>query len=587
MAGARINLVRVDNLETTEGLDVESGSTVYDQADEVELVTPGGDPAVMPIAPRWIDQDIRYQYTNGGVGISAKRRRHQITLNVDYLGNETRGRLEQWAHDRALIYFNPGFGRYTDLAYRPLMGAGATYPDGTTTPLLDLTERWTLVSAGDTTENHVWDPWLRVMREFSGTNPRRVIATPGGAGQACEYTSINRHRPGYPASATEGNGTGDAGWTKADTTGEITFTHVPDAFGHDDMPDALQVQTDYATSSFRSINCNGQWDSGDGEYNGYTFAGAGLATVSIWVKGRFSYAAGMTFQQDGGSSSSVAFDEDCSEWRKYSLSVNSADWSAGLPELSIHLHAGADGDSDDFLIGPCVVRQATGINEGTSPEWAPFGTTVDTSSMSVSNYTFPTAGAVFCSFWWPEEAILNVQGLLTVGSVGRLEITSGGDGLRWYRTASNALSGTITPAPGQICTAAVVWASDGDMRLYFNGAIVDTADDSERECDIAAASGTLHLGYIGGCGAYPLLPLAFRVDRREWSAAEMAQIDASLRDPVCNLLSVQARGRKYRIVQLPSTPRVQQGGAQWIGQLVLEEHEYDSNLADLTTAEVF
>ena len=598
MAGARINLVRVDNLETTEGLDVESGSTLYDQADEVELVTPDGEVAVMPSAPTWINQDIKYQYTNGGLGISPKRRRHQIALNVDYLGDETRGRLEQWVHDRALVYFNPGFGRYTDLAYRPLEGDGTTYADRSTT-LYDLTGRWALSSLGDETHNYAWDSWLRVMREFGAhTNQRRVTPTPGGAGQVCEYSSVNKvnlHRPGYPLSALEGSDDGtlteDSGWTRADTTGEITFSYVADGFGHDNMPGALRVVTEYATSSFRSINCNGQWDDGDDEWNGLAeWTGEGLATMSIWVKGRFSSNAGMTFEQDGGDSSSLIFNEDCSEWRKYSLSVYSSDWTTGLPELSLHMHAGTDGDSDDFLVGPCVVHYVTGANSNTAPEWAPFNTAVTGSRMQVASYTYPVTGSMSCSFWWPTDTDVDMYGsglIAHSSAAGKMRISSSGTTLTWSRTSGSVLSGTITPAPGQVCTAIAVWGNDGDMRLFFNGELIDTAGSAERESDIGAASGTLYLGYSDGYGSHPFLPLAFRIDRRAWTTTEIAQLDMSLRDPVCNLLSVQARGRKYRIVQLPSTPRNQQGGTAWTGQLVLEEYEYDSNLADITTAETY
>ncbi|RKZ11818.1 hypothetical protein DRQ53_15565 [bacterium] len=584
--GARINLVRVDNLETTEGLDVESGATLYNQSDEVELVTPGGEVAVMPLAPKWIDQDVKYQYTNGGIGISGKRRRHQIALNVDYLGDEARGRLEQWVHDRALIYFNPGFGRYTDFAYRPLVGAGTTYADGTTTAY-DLTGRYALTSEGTAEDNYYWDPWLRVMREWTATNSRRVVATPGGAGQSITRAVTNRHRPAYPMSLDPGNAVDGSGWTKGDATGEITFSYEADAFGHDDMPGALRVVTDYAVGTFRSINCSSQWDSGH-----YTFTGGGLASVSIWVKGRFSASAGIRFSQDGGDSAAQLFNEDCSEWRKYSLSVYSADWTTGLPELAIHLHAGVDGDSDNFLIGPCVVNYEAGITPHTSPEYGVYGTELGISRVYSTSRAAPTSGMQICSFWWPEDVDLYHCGLMQIGGDGgTMHIVTGGTVLRWYRTDAEYLSGEITPATGQICTVAAVWTSDGDMRIYFNGELIDFTSPSpiagERECTIGESAGAAVVGYAGGYYAHPLLPLTCRIDRRAWTGAEMAQLDLSLRDPVCNLLSVQARGRKYRIVQLPSTPRNQQGGTAWTGQLVLEEHEYDSNLADLTTAEVY
>jgi len=242
MSGARLNLVRVDDLETTESLDVESGSTVYQQHDEVELVTPGGEAAAMVAGVQFQDNDVRYEYAGGGVGIAAKRRRHIIQLAVDYIGDATRRKLQQWSHDRALVRYCPGFGRYTDLAYRPLRGGGTTLADGLTT-LTDLTGRYNLSTVGDATNNYWWDSEARVMREFTGTSPRRVVATPAGAGQVCEPAKTNLFSPGYPMSATAGQGASNSGWSLTGTdSADITVSHVTGGFGHDDIPHALRVQ---------------------------------------------------------------------------------------------------------------------------------------------------------------------------------------------------------------------------------------------------------------------------------------------------------------------------------------------------------
>ena len=594
MSGARLNLVRVDDLITTEGID-ETGGYLSFQSDEVELVTPDGEPAAMPLPPVWLDRDIRYQYSNGGAGLSPRRKRHQIALNIDYLGNDMRARLEEWMHDRALVHFNPGFGRNTRIAYRPLTGVGTTYPDGTTT-LLDLTGRYALESHGDSTENYLWDHGRQITREFTGTDPRRVMATPGGAGQAMEggSTNGNRHRPGYPMSALEGNGTGDSGWTKGDTTGEISFTHKASFFPHDDMPDALRVHTTFATSSFRSINCNPQWDSGDGEHH-YTFAGSGRASMSIWVKGRLGNYATLHFKQDGGASETIALtDYDCSEWRKFSASVYSSDWSTGLPELEILLHADASGDTVDFLIGPTMVTQLSGSNLSDSPEWGPYNTARGASYMATvaSTFHFPYAGSAMCTFWWPKEVNpTGWQGLMMLNSsnLGAMYIYNSGTTLRWDCNSADPVTGTITASPGQICTVIAVWGNPAasDIKLYFNGELVGAGTAVERDSDMTLDVEQLLLGRASGYGVHPFIPLSWRIDERAWTPAEAAQISASHRDPVANLLSVQARGRQYRIMKLPSTARNQQGGAQWTGQLVLEEFEYDSNLADLTTAETY
>jgi hypothetical protein len=276
MAGARLNLVRVDDLETTEGLDAQSGQDVYTQADEIELVDPNNNPCAMIAGSGFINQDIVYQYLNGGIGISPRRARHQVTISCDYLGDEVRQRLESWMHDRALVWFNPGFGRYTDIAYRPLVGTAALYEDSSTQ--YDMTGRYTVTTNGDGTTNYVWDAWRRVMLgDYTGTAPRRLIATPGGAGQVCERSRNNRHSPGYPMSATEGHGSGDCGWQRGGTEfADITLSHVTDAFGHDDMPDALRVVTTNASSRERYLYASDQWNAIDPEYTDaqeYDFTG--------------------------------------------------------------------------------------------------------------------------------------------------------------------------------------------------------------------------------------------------------------------------------------------------------------------------
>ena len=596
--GARLNLVRVDDLETSEGLDAESGQDVYTQADEIELVNPNGEPAAMMGAPSFVNNDIGYQYINGGVGISPRRRRHQIQLTVDYLGDEARQRLEQWAHDRALVWFNPGFGRYTDLAFRAIPGSAALFADGSTA-LTDLTGRYSVTTNGDNATNYVWDAWRRVMLgDYTGTAPRRLIATPGGAGQICERSRQNRHSPAYPASATEGHGSGDAGWEKYGTnSADLTFAHVTDAFGHDDMPDALRVTTTNAASRNRQLVASNQWNAIDPEYMPWSggqasFSGSGRANVSIWFKGRFNDGATVEFGQGGGNSDSVDLSVlDLSEWTKVCLSVYSADWgSGGSPYLLIDLDTSTDADNADFMIGPCVVEQISGSATQQEPEYGVFDTTVSASYNEVTSYTLPTSGAMFASFWVPASGNLDTHYLIgSSGTFGNLGL-SGGSTIRFYRTASDYLeSASISSSInyGAINTVAATWGSGGDMRLYFNGALVDTAAADERDNDLSSTSGTLYLGQGAGYGCHPLIPLTWRIDRRVYTTAEMAQIHQSLADPVAAWVSVQARGRKYRIVQIPSTPRNQQGGTQWTGTLALEEHEYDSNLRDITTEETY
>jgi hypothetical protein len=592
MSGARFNLVRVDTLEATEGVDQDAASTVYDRRDEVELVTPLGEPASMADAPSWIDQDIRYDYIDGSVGSSARRSRHVISLAVDYLGNATRAKLERWQRDRALVQFNPGYGRETELAYRPLPGAGLTYVDGTTS-LYDLTGRNWLGVAGDSTNTMVWDDDEAIMRgPFTGSLPRRVVPTKYGAVQVFERAKVNRHRPGYPASATPGHGASDAGWTKGGTAaGDINFALVNSGnymFGHSDCPDSLRVTTTFANYRTRVVSASSQWDSGSGEYH-YGFTGSGTAAMSIWLRGRFSAAAYIEFGQSGGDIDSVNLGGlDLSQWTRFSLSAYSADWTSAPPLLRIWISSGETADSDDFYIGPLVVCQDSGQVAQKSPEWAPYNASVVSGSVVETGFQMPLSGSMVSAFYLPVGADHSATSLIGyTDASGSLGFDTSGNAY-FTPSSSDALGGSVSLREGEINTLAATWSSGGSFALYCNGSLIDTTSTGGRECDIGSTSASVYFGR-NASGSYSSWPLGFmsgRIDSRVFTPAEMAQIDASLRDPAANLISVQARGRKYRIVQIPSTPRNQPGGAQWIGNLVLEEWEYDSNLADITTAEV-
>jgi hypothetical protein len=326
MSDALLNLVRCEDLETTEGIDVESGSNTYTQHDEIKLAQPDGSPAALPGAPSWITSDVRYEYSGGGHGIAARRKRLQIPISIDYIGNDVHRKLQQWAHERALVWFNPGWGRYTDLAWRPLEGYGSRYPDGTT-GLTDLTGRWPIATQNNSTNNYVWDADMRVMREFELVDTRRVFATPYGATACYERSKNNRMVPGYPGSATEGPGAGNSGWMRTGSnSADITLSLASDAFGHDDMPDAVRVSVASGLGTRdRALIVQSAWDSGDGDYQGYSFTGSGNATAAVWLKGRFHDGCELKFGQGGSYNSVDLAALDSSAWTKVPLSLSSAD----------------------------------------------------------------------------------------------------------------------------------------------------------------------------------------------------------------------------------------------------------------------
>jgi len=600
MSGARLNIVRTDTIEDAEGLDYGSPGTNLAGYDDIELVTPYNEPCAMLAAPTWQDNDIRYQYITGGQGSSARRSRHVISVAVDYISNVIRSKLEQWQRDRASVWFNPGFGRRTEIAVRAIEGFGTTYADASTT-FKDLTGRYTITNTSDPTDAYVWDHELKAMRgAWTGTNTRKIVPTRYGACQVIERGKTNRHSPGYPVSATEGNGAGDAGWVKGGAhSADITLAIESSGalvFGHADCQDALRVKTANTASRNRQLEAGQQFDSSDPEYNGDgILSGAGELSVSIWIKGRVNPSAALYVgQENEGQNSVLLSDYDLSEWTKISCSYYSASWT-DIPIITIWLGTSAQAYDDNFLIGPTAIVFDEGHAE---PEWSVYDTAVSADALETSSsaFRFPLAGSMIAAFYVPNEVqdADYPQGVATWliendgGNPGKLGLYQGSSTLDvyFYRTSSLSIGGAVTLVPGKINTVAATWGNESDYKVYCNGELIDTSATTEHEGDFTDNTGTLSFGGQDG-GGLPIWLSSARVDHDVWTAAEVEEHHASLADPVANLVSVQARGRKYRIVQIPSTPRNGTGGAHWIGQLVLEEVEYDSLLSDITTQETY
>jgi hypothetical protein len=323
------------------------------------------------------------------------------------------------------------------------------------------------------------------------------------------------------------------------------------------------------------------WDSSDGDYQGYSFTGSGYASASIWIRGRFSAGCKVSFSQVGGNTDTVHLDDvDTSEWTKISLSVYSADWTTGLPTLKVDVSNSALATAE-FEIGPTVVLGPSSQN---APEWTFDGSTTNASYTVAENYLYPDSGSVVFAFCWPDDIDFYYSRAFRSVSVGAILVIYGNGSLRWYYDGSNFDTSSFSPRKGEINTFCAVW-SGGLISHYVNGE--QTLSPTSRNVAYATSAADLIIGKGPDTGCWPLQPLSMRVDRKAWTADEVSWLDAGLRDPVANALSVMARGRKFRIAQVPSTPRLQAGGTAWIGQLVLEEQEYDPRFADITSKEAW
>lgn len=572
---ALINLVRTSSIATTEGLDVEAAATIYSHPDEIELVTPGGDPCAIP-DDAWIDSDYEHEYVNGGLGFTSRRRRHRIAMAIDYIGSETQAKLQRWMHDRATVYVAPGYGRYTDLAYRPIAGAGN---------VSDLTGRYTLATAGPASA-YWWDPWYKAMRgAYTGTNPRVVVWTPYGNGQVGVRALENRYVPGTPASATEGFA--GAGWRKAGThSADITLTLVTGGFGHDDAPHSLRVVTTNGTSRTRSLLAQTLWDSGSGDYQGYTFSGAGRATAVVKVKGRPAAGTTLTFGVSTDVQTVTLSEYDLSDWTPVYLSVYSANWAAAIPYLKIDMASGASADRDDFEVGAIAVYHASGAYMPERPEWLPSETATGAAYQSLASYRTPASGSMVCAFYCP-PGYSGPSSNVAVGLIGGSTKLWIGNGpvAYWESGATPQVYGDITLDEGAVNVLSATWGN-GTRSLYFNGDLIASAAASAQ--DMATEStATLYIGSNGtDMGCHPLLLLSARIDRRVFTDNQMADLCKGLLDPVANAIAVRARGRSYVIRQIPSTPRNSAVGTHWIGRLELEETAWASGSADLASTEV-
>lgn len=595
-APARINLVMIENISDAyseiPGYSSGVADSVYNSREEIELLNPNGDAAAIVLDTGYTDSSIVYEYSNGSLGTARKRSRHRIQLAIDYISNSLRSKLETWMRRQYLVSYCPGYGLDTTIALRPVPGSGSTMRDGTTA-YKDLTGHWNITTTGGINAP-VWLPDVRAMYAPDGqgtANKRRVVPTRAGTGQMFERAKTSRFQPWTPLSAAEGNNvvdpnTGDSGWTKWGThSSDITFTHVPGGFGAYNSWNSLIVSADNATSRIRGVIASSLWDSADPNYQGYEFTGSYRATVSIWIRGVVGAGAELSFQH-GSNIDTVELDSlDLSQWTKVSLELlpYNDDWESAVPILLFNLSSGASAGGAPYLeIGPTYVAHSSTAAAQYEPEP---GTLTTAPSEVVANFKFPASGSMYISFFWPESSSF------TIGTVTLIMTSAGGNVGRVYlndstvyfvNVSGTTISGNISPRKGHINTVCVTWGgATQKITIYYNGNFI-VASSAGADNDIAAAAVTLYFGYLTA----PLLPLTWRIDRKVYSANDVAEIDTTLRDATCNDLAVCARGRGYRIVRIPNTPRNQSGGTVWVGTLELEEYTYDHNWADLVSEDM-
>ena len=597
MSGAILSLVRLNLANETAPLHDYTAGEIFERHEEIKLVDPDGCGCAIPLPSQLESADYRYSLITAGIDIQARAIRRKVAINVDYLDNQDSRRLEHRMHQRAKVMLSPNFGRSTAFSYRPVrMVSGSFGQYGNV-----------LGSAVDLTENEsiwynapefplVWD-FLKGRFAIKGYtfdtlvySDVPMIHTEGGAAIGTPTSCRNLMVPAYPESATEGPGSGNAGWYRQGTDlAQITLSHNSGGFGHPDCPDTLQVDYTNAVSSSRNLMVNTAWDTSHADYQGIQMTGAGLINVCVWIRGQVPDGATLTFLGPTGSATQSLDEKDLSGWTPIILAHYEADWSLSVPVLLLSL-ASTDGVAGSFEIGPTMVAQYPGKRFPGGAYWAPSQTLTGRGEMTTyNNFTFPGQGSATVSFVVPpyhgeDYAEQPLYGLLGNSSWGLYcgANSSGVDYVNVNGGGSSTFYVTGTEASllaGKINTVTFSWGPSRQS-VFLNGIKLGDVDRSAQKIIFGAAT-PLHVGFDRiGSGIYPALLLSARIDEGYFSDTDAMNLHLSLTDPIALQFASIARGRVFRITGIPQTLRASEGGSQVIGTIELEQVENQNWVAD-------
>ncbi len=601
MDAALINLVRTSLVSASTEHDY-TGGELFQRHDEIRLVDPTGNPCAVPLEPSEDNIDYEYSYVTGDRGRALRGTLLDLGLSIDYIENAVARRLEQWKRERAGVLVSPNMGRNTLFSWRAVDMKGTLFNGGPSAR--DLTENFTLTA---TYGQHLryWDETRRMFLPKTTSNRTALAATPGGAGLVSYPSVVNRMVPTYPKSATMSSASTASGWTiGGGDAADVTAAHVSGGFGQADCPDSLRVSVAAHASIDRYLIITDQFNSGHGNYAGYTFANSLSAMACTWIKGRLPAGANLQFGVVGGSDYTVRsvgglrFDG----WTPVMIGHYSDAWAAGAAFYALQLHD-SDGMACEFEIGPTMVVQQAGYSRmPAAPVWSPQvtgGTVSGTSRVATgASLRTPGQGTLICSFWAPADIADAWR-----GGPAHMELCGNSDLRVRYSTAAaggdtltiagvspaNSVAYTVAARgafgfAGKVNTVAVSWGPAG-VKLYVNGALVTTDTTA-----LPAISGSNSAWQVGGnsSSGYSCAPLAMltcRIDEGAMTDSEVLQVHYALTDPIALGLAIAARGRTFRITRTPGSLRPGAGGSQVLGRLDLEQTSYNPFLADLFAKE--
>lgn len=594
---ALISLVRKSFVSASQAHDYTTPGELGARHDEIKLVDPDGDPCAVPMAPRVDDIDFQYSYITGARGHSTRGSVVSVDLSIDYIDDATWRKLKQWERERALVWLAQNLGRNTVFSWRAVDMKAGFYDGGPAAK--DLTGNYSLTATYGQYLRY-WDSERRMFLPKTTSNKAQIVATRGGGGLVSYPSVVNRMVPTYPKSATLSSASTASGWTVGGgDAADVTASHVSGGFGQADCPDSLRVSVAAHASIDRYLIITDQFNSGHGNYAGYTFANSLSAMACIWIKGRLPAGANLQFGVVGGSDytarsvGGLRFDG----WTPVMISHYSNAWASGAAFFALQLHD-SDGMACEFEIGPIMVTQVSGYSGmPAAPVWTPQitgGTASGTSRVATgSSLRLPGQGTLICSFWAPADLAdtwragssimelcgntdLRLRYQIDVGGNDRISIVG--------VSPANTVSYTVASRgglglAGRLNTVAVTWGPAG-VKMYVNGELVATDTTA-----LPAMSGSNSVWQVGGnstsgYGCSPLAMLTCRIDEGAMTDTEVAQIHTALTDPVAVALALTASGRTFRIRRTPQTMRSSATGSQVLGVLALEQVDYDPFTAD-------
>jgi hypothetical protein len=592
------NLVREDSIETTEDLDYNASSDEQDFFDEIQLVDDTGQPCAVPVNQTFKSLDHRYEFVNGEIGEASKMLRHKIVLNIDYITTDVRRKLLDWMHERARVLFTPGYGDSTEFAWRcpskTYLGAGSTHTD--------LTGRWTCTPGGTATgQTHVWDDiQIRGWMKDDTHQKLRLINTPGGHGPVTEAGVNNLADISSNSSPTGTSSPSQTCWVKGGAgSGTLTVSYKANGFGYDPSCEgSLRI-----VGSSSTLQRYMEYDyKADMQTDGWSPPARATVNASVWLKGSFGADAVLKLYIDGDSETVDLNALDLSSWTRVSIQLTKANATAtngSVLRIMTPEAVSSAASECDYEIGPVGIYYDSSTWVNCMPHWHP-GDRVSYDRITIPTFYAPKSGSMVYSFYVHSD--FDTTNASDMGHQDCITyFASHGPRLLSYREAGNFSSvrysfyygntspysistTTATTYSGQINTVAAKWHGGG-VYLYVNGILMESRTTDNINLNICQGDETMYFLGHSSLGCWPLVPLTCRMDHRLYSDNEMANIHEQLTNPGALESIIPARGRIYRIRQIPSTPRTGDGTTHWLGKLVLEQVDYDENWADETCKE--